>query len=62
MYDGFLVNNKSFKNQVFQSQIIQFPWILVEDKKAGLMPFRSFRGHFYQNGFSDHLPILLKVQ
>ena len=35
---------------------------LVEDKKAGLMPFRSFRGHFYQNGFSDHLPVLLKVQ
>ncbi len=62
MYDGFLVNNKSFKNQMFQSQIIQFPWILVEDKKAGLMPFRSFRGHFYQNGFSDHLPVLLKVQ
>jgi predicted extracellular nuclease len=62
MYDGFLVNNKSYNTNDFISQIIQFPWILVEDKKAGLQPFRSFKGHFYQNGFSDHLPVLLKVQ
>lgn len=62
LYDGFLVDNLAFQKLSIKAEIIQFPWILEEDKKSGLQPFRSFRGHFYQNGFSDHLPVLLKVQ
>lgn len=37
-------------------------WLLEEDNKyLGLKPKRTFTGFRYQNGYSDHLPIVLRL-
>lgn len=37
-------------------------FLLVKDPRyPGYMPFATYRGYRYQNGFSDHLPVLLNL-
>lgn len=37
-------------------------WLLEDDERyLGLKPKRTFVGYRYQNGYSDHLPILLEI-
>lgn len=37
-------------------------WIQEADEKyMGLKPRRTYKGYRYQNGYSDHLPIVLKI-
>lgn len=44
-------------------QIYDAEWILEPDEKyLGLRPKRTYNGIHYQNGFSDHLPILLNIE
>lgn len=45
-------------------QVVLHPSILLEEdaKYHGLKPKRSWIGYHYQNGFSDHLPVLLHLQ
>ncbi len=44
------------------SRVIDLPFLLKKDEHHfGKKPFRSFRGPVFQNGFSDHLPILMKL-
>lgn len=33
-----------------------------DDRNPGFKPYRSFRGDFYQGGFSDHLPIFVRFK
>ena len=41
------------------TQIITYPFLLIEDKKfGGYKPFRTYNGMKYQGGYSDHLPVL----
>ena len=43
-------------------QIYDAAWIMEPDEKhLGLKPKRTYNGFTYQNGFSDHLPIVLTV-
>ncbi len=45
------------------TQIYNAEWIQEPDEKyLGLRPKRTYNGFHYQNGFSDHLPIVLKVE
>ena len=44
--------------RVFDAEWIQEP----DEKYLGLRPKRTFVGFHYQNGFSDHLPIVLVIQ
>ena len=45
------------------TQIYNAEWIQEPDEKyLGLKPKRTYNGFHYQNGFSDHLPIVLKVK
>ena len=38
-------------------------WIMeTDEKQMGLRPKRTYNGFHYQNGFSDHLPIVLNVK
>jgi hypothetical protein len=44
------------------AQILSFPFLLEQDEKyGGLKPFRTYYGYTYNGGFSDHLPVLLKL-
>lgn len=42
--------------------VYEAEWILeTDEKQMGLRPKRTYNGFHYQNGFSDHLPIVLMI-
>ena len=50
-------------DSVSQVRIYDAEWIQETDEKyLGLRPKRTYNGYHYQNGFSDHLPIILECQ
>jgi len=59
---GVLLDN-SLKTKVLSNtfQVFAPNWLLEEDKIVGLRPFRTYIGMRYNGGFSDHLPIFVKV-
>ena len=39
------------------------PFLLEEDKKyGGVKPFRTYNGYRYQQGYSDHLPLVVRFR
>ncbi len=59
--DYFLENNNSMK--AMKAEIFDASFLLEPDKKyGGVKPKRTYVGYRYQDGFSDHLPVLLKFQ
>lgn len=68
VFDQIIVSGSllSTKSGVYtnpeNASIISLPYMLEEDQKfGGLKPFRTYYGFSYNGGFSDHLPILLKL-
>jgi hypothetical protein len=58
--EDFLNSGKCF--QFTEAEIQKIPFLLEPDEKfGGLKPKRSYIGYKYQDGFSDHLPITLKI-
>ena len=58
---NLLSNNKI---SVYQSKacIMDAPFLLIEDSKyGGYKPFRTYLGLKYLGGFSDHLPVFVKL-
>ena len=50
-------------DRVQQVYINDSPFLLEEDKKyGGLKPLRTYNGMRYQQGFSDHLPLVVRFQ
>ena len=48
-------------DSVSQAEVYNAEWIQEPDEKyLGLKPKRTYNGFHYQNGYSDHLPIILK--
>ena len=46
-----------------QAKVYNAEWIMETDEKyMGLKPKRTYNGYRYQNGFSDHLPIVLEME
>ena len=46
-----------------QAKVYDAEWIQETDEKyMGLKPKRTYNGYTYQNGYSDHLPIILDVK
>jgi hypothetical protein len=44
------------------AEIVKLPFLLEKDERYGGMKlFRTYYGYRYQGGFSDHLPVLLKI-
>ncbi len=44
-------------------QIVTIPFLLEEDEGfTGKRPYRTFAGPTYKGGFSDHLPVLLRIK
>ena len=50
-------------NHVEQAYINDAPFLLEEDQKyGGVKPFRTYNGMRYQQGFSDHLPLVVRFR
>ena len=59
---GALLDN-SLKTKVLSStfQVFSPDWLLEDDKNFGVRPFRTYIGMRFNGGFSDHLPIFVKL-
>ena len=63
-YDQFVVTASLLNGlgctEIADCRICALDFVLEEDKKyGGEKPFRTYNGYRYQNGFSDHLPVVL---
>jgi endonuclease/exonuclease/phosphatase family metal-dependent hydrolase len=59
---SLISNNKALHVQPENAKILALPFLLENDKKfGGKKPFRTYYGYSYNGGFSDHLPVLLKL-
>jgi hypothetical protein len=67
IFDQFLLSNNLYKNEKWHvtaqsCQIFHEPFLLKEDNSGnGFLPNRTFVGRKYNNGFSDHLPVILEL-
>ena len=60
--DHVLVS-RSLRPAVDSTYINDTPFLLEEDKKyGGVKPFRTYNGYRYQRGFSDHLPLVVRLR
>ena len=68
--DQFWVNGEIVRTEadsipgvwVNDVDVVCFPFMLVEDEThLGHRPFRSYYGQKYEGGFSDHLPVRMKL-
>jgi hypothetical protein len=49
-------------NRELEVEIFAPDYLLVEDSRyMGKKPFRTYTGMKYLSGFSDHLPIIVKI-
>ncbi len=63
MVSGVLLNsNERLHATPGNASIVNLPFLLEEDKKfGGKKPYRTYNGFDYQGGFSDHLPVILRL-
>ncbi|MBW6535253.1 MAG: endonuclease [Mariniphaga sp.] len=69
VFDQIMVSGNLLKtgNTLFTraewAKIVQLPFLLENDERyGGIKPNRTYIGFRYNGGFSDHLPVLLKLQ
>lgn len=69
VFDQIMVSGNLLKteNKLFTrpewAKIVQLPFLLEKDERyGGIKTNRTYYGFRYQGGFSDHLPVLLKLQ
>lgn len=67
VFDQWIVSDYLIDNsnclKFLKAEIFDAAFLLEPDKKyGGLKPKRTYVGFKYQEGFSDHLPVLLKFQ
>lgn len=62
--NGYMLKgNKNIKTGYQKAEILKYDFLLEEDDKyGGLSPMRTYWGKKYHGGYSDHLPVLLKVK
>lgn len=57
-----LKSSKGLYTETAFFSILKTDFLLMKDPKyPGFTPFSTYRGYRYQGGFSDHLPVLLKL-
>ncbi len=53
----------ALRDSVEKACINDAPFLLEEDKKyGGVKPLRTYNGFHYQRGFSDHLPLVVRLR
>jgi exonuclease III len=60
--DQCIANYKFTKNFNYTYEIIHNNFLLTTDSKGRKKPFRTYQGPFFKNGYSDHLPIILRIK
>lgn len=59
---GLLSTEKGLSTTPSGMSIIQLPFLLEKDARyLGQQPFRTYRGYKFHGGYSDHLPVMLKL-
>lgn len=67
VFDQFIVSSSLLISEIGyevinHEKICFIPFVLVKDKKyLGVKPYRTFEGYKYIGGYSDHLPIRLRL-
>jgi len=63
MVTGWLLNATSgYKTTEQLAAKVELPFLFErDDKYGGLKPNRTYYGYSYNGGFSDHLPVLLRL-
>lgn len=63
MVSGTLLkSNAGLSTSPENASVINLPFLLEKDDRyGGFKPNRTFSGYTYKGGFSDHLPVLLKL-
>jgi predicted extracellular nuclease len=56
-----LVDKYRISENLSSVSVYKPDWLLKQTKKGKLVPFRNYEGTKWKNGFSDHLPIVLKL-
>lgn len=57
-----LDENSGLSTKPGNAKIIDLPFLLEKDEKyGGFKPNRTYNGYSYKGGFSDHLPVVLKL-
>lgn len=65
-YDQFIVSASLLNGQgrtvMIGSDILNLPFLLTDDDAyGGVKPYRTYNGRRYQGGYSDHLPVRLRL-
>ncbi len=61
-FDHFIIS-KNLEQQIRSFRICNKSFLLEDDLKfGGKKPYRTFNGFKYNGGYSDHLPVLLKIR
>lgn len=65
-YDQFIVSASLLNGLgctgVTGAEIMNYPFLVIDDDKyGGVKPFRTYNGRRYQGGYSDHLPVKLRM-
>jgi endonuclease/exonuclease/phosphatase family metal-dependent hydrolase len=65
MLDQFIVSKSLCEDEGLKAepmQIIKKDWMLYQNQKGAFYPSRTYGGPNYYGGYSDHLPILVKIR
>jgi len=57
-----VIVSKNMQDKVKGCFIFDDPLVMQDDKFGGVKPKRTYMGYRYQRGFSDHLPIVVKIE
>jgi len=58
---GYFLAGKKLHVTLNSYQVIKRPWMMYTNDKGEQSPSRTYGGPNYYGGYSDHLPVLLKV-
>lgn len=60
---SLLLNDSGFVTEPKMAQIVKLPFLFEKDERyGGIKTNRTFIGYRYNGGFSDHLPVLLRLK
>ena len=65
-YDQFVVSASLLNGlgctEMLSAEVMRLPFLMADDDAyGGVKPFRTYNGRRYQNGYSDHLPVKMRI-
>lgn len=60
---SLLLEHTGLKTDASMAKIVKLPFLFeIDERYGGMKTYRTFAGYKYNGGFSDHLPVLLKLE